>query len=132
MTVSVSHTTIDCHDAYTLSEWWKQMLGYTDILGDPNEPGDGECMIVDPDTAHRLLFIEVPDAALPAKRIHFDVRLRRRSRDDEVDHLLARGATLVADHRASTAPAVAGSPSAIPKAISSACCAAPGEPHAEH
>jgi hypothetical protein len=56
-------------------------------------------MIIDPDTAHRLLFIEVPDDELPAKRIHFDVRPRRRSRDDEVDHLLAHGATLVADHR---------------------------------
>ena len=54
MTVLVSHTTIDCHDAYVLSEWWKQLLGYTDIPGDPNEPGDKECMIIDPDTAHRL------------------------------------------------------------------------------
>lgn len=99
MTVSVSHTTIDCHDAYSLSEWWKKMLGYTDIPGDPNERGDEECMIIDPDTDHRLLFVEVPDADLPAKRIHFDVRPRQRSRDDEVDHLLAHGATLAADHR---------------------------------
>ena len=99
MTVSVSPTTIDCHNTFVLSEWWKQILGYTDIPGDPNEPGHEECMIIDPDTAHRLLFIEVPAADLPAKRIHFDVRPRQRSRDDEVDHLLAHGATLVADRR---------------------------------
>lgn len=104
MTVSISHTTIDCHNAYVLSEWWKQVLDYADIPGDPNEPGDEECMIIDPDTSHRLLFIEVPDADLPAKRIHFDVRPRNRSRDDEVDHLLAHGATLVADHRGIRGP----------------------------
>lgn len=99
MTVAISHTTVDCHDAYELSEWWKAVLGYTDVPGDPNEPGHEECMIVDPDSGHQLLFIEVPDAELPAKRIHFDVRPRTRSREDEVDWLLARGATLVADHR---------------------------------
>lgn len=99
MTVFVSHTTIDCHDAYALSEWWKEVLGYTDVPGDPNEPGDEECMIIDPDTDHRLLFIEVPDPDLPAKRIHLDVRPRQRPRDDEVTHLLDFGAVLVADHR---------------------------------
>ena len=99
MTVAISHTTIDCHNAYELSEWWKAVLDYTDIPDDPNEPGHEECMILDPDTGHKLLFIEVPDAELPAKRIHLDVRPRSRSREEEVDWLLTRGATLVADHR---------------------------------
>ena len=99
MTVAISHTTIDCHNAYELSEWWKAVLGYTDIPDDPNEPGHEECMLLDPETGHRLLFIEVPDAELPAKRIHFDVRPRTRSRDEEVEWLLGRGAVHVADHR---------------------------------
>ena len=63
MTVSVSHTTIDCHNAFVLSEWWKQMLGYTDIPGDPNEPGDEECMIIDPDSATDCAVFNIPRPA---------------------------------------------------------------------
>ena len=61
MTSRVSHTTIDCHDAFALSEWWKGVLDYVDIEGDPNLPGHEECMILSRDGSHRLLFIEVPD-----------------------------------------------------------------------
>ncbi len=50
MTALISHTTIDCADAYTLSEWWKQVLGYADVENDSNKPGDEECMIRDPAT----------------------------------------------------------------------------------
>ena len=35
MTSFVSHTTIDCGNAYELSEWWKRLLGYVDIDNDP-------------------------------------------------------------------------------------------------
>jgi catechol 2,3-dioxygenase-like lactoylglutathione lyase family enzyme len=99
MTCFVSHTTIDCHNAYRLSEWWKGVLGYTDIEGDPNEPGHEECMIIDPESGHRLLFIEVPDAELPAKRIHLDLRPRTRDQNDEVARLLGHGATMIDDQR---------------------------------
>lgn len=95
----ISHTTIDSHNAYELSEWWKPVLGYVDIDGDPNLPGHEECMIRDPETDHRLLFIDVPDEELPAKRIHLDLRPRERSRDEEVAWVLEHGATQVADHR---------------------------------
>jgi hypothetical protein len=104
MTSFVSHTTIDCHDAYTLSEWWKQLLGYTDVPGDPNEPGHEECMILDPDSGHSLLFIEVPDEKSVKNRVHLDLRPRSGSRDDEVDRLLAAGATQVADLRGTHGP----------------------------
>lgn len=99
MSCFVSHTTIDCHNAYELSEWWKPVLGYVDLDGDPNEPGHEECMIRDPESGHRILFIEVSEPDLPAKRIHFDVRPRERSRDEEIAWLIEYGATEVADHR---------------------------------
>ena len=99
MTSFVSHTTIDCHDAYALSEWWKPVLGYVDLDDDPNLPGHEECMILDPGTGHRLLFIEVPDADLPAKRMHLDVTPREGTRDAEVERLLGLGAVQVGDHR---------------------------------
>ena len=28
----ISHTTVDCHNAFELSEWWKPVLGYTDLV----------------------------------------------------------------------------------------------------
>ena len=99
MASRVSHTTIDCHDAYALSTWWKEVVAYRDIAGDPNEPGDEECMIADPVTGHRLLFIEVPDSELPAKRIHLDLVPVDRTRDDEVDRLMQLGASAVDDQR---------------------------------
>jgi hypothetical protein len=104
MTSFVAHTTVDCHHAYELSEWWKQLLGYVDVEGDPNEPGNEECMILDPGTGHSILFIEVPDVELPAKRIHLDLRPREGTRDEEVERVLALGATQVGDHRGQYGP----------------------------
>ncbi len=56
-------------------------------------------MIQDPGSSHRLLFIEVPDEHLPAKRIHFDVRPRSGTQAAEIDRVLGLGATLVVDRR---------------------------------
>ena len=109
MAAFVSHTTIDCADAFALSEWWKTVLGYTDMDGDPNEPGDEECMIRDPGTGHRLLFVEVPDAVeakqrCAKNRLHFDLRPRAGTRDQELAVLSAHGATTVADLRGKDGP----------------------------
>ncbi|WP_182525936.1 VOC family protein [Nocardioides dongkuii] len=99
MTALVSHTTIDCRDAYALSEWWKKVLGYVDVEGDPNLPGHEECMILDPATGHRLLFIEVPEGKQGKNRIHLDLAPREGTRDEELAVLLGLGATEVADLR---------------------------------
>jgi hypothetical protein len=99
MSCFVSHTSVDCRNAYELSEWWKPVLGYVDLEDDPNEPGHEECMILDPDSGHRLLFIEVPEAKEVKNRLHLDLRPRERSREEEVAGLLEHGATEVADHR---------------------------------
>ncbi|MBP2380270.1 VOC family protein [Brachybacterium sacelli] len=104
MSVFVSHTSIDCHDAYALSEWWRDILEYEMDPEDPNLPGHEECAIQDPATGHTLLFLEVHDEELPAKRIHFDVRPRERTQDDEVAWALSQGATQVADHRGQYGP----------------------------
>ena len=95
----ISHTTIDCHDAYALSTWWKPVLGYIDVPGDPNEAGDEECMIVDPDTGHRLLFIETGDPKHGKNRVHFDLAPTDRMRDEEIQRVCALGAAVVADRR---------------------------------
>lgn len=105
MTSFISHTTVDCTNAYELSEWWKPVLGYTDLPGDPNLPGHEECVIIDPDGVRpRLLFIEVPEEKAGKNRIHFDLRPVAGTRDEELDRLLAHGATVVADHRGKYGP----------------------------
>jgi len=104
MTARVSHTTIDCRDAYALSTWWKRVLGYVDVEGDPNLPGHEECMIIDPNGPHRLLFIEVPEPKSGKNRIHLDLEPVEGSRDDELARLLAHGAVELADHRGQYGP----------------------------
>jgi hypothetical protein len=99
MTSYISHTTIDCHNAYELSEWWKPVLGYVDLADDPNEPGHEECLIRDPETGHRVLFIEVPDDKAGKNRMHFDLMPREGTRDEELARLVAHGATEVQDMR---------------------------------
>jgi hypothetical protein len=104
MTSFISHTTIDCANAYELSEWWKPVLGYADLEDDPNEPGHEECMIRDLETGHRVLFIEVPDTKTGKNRMHFDLVPRDLTRDEEVARVLAHGATQVADLRGQWGP----------------------------
>jgi len=100
MTASVAHTAVDCHHAYELSEWWKQVLGYVDQPDDPNEPGHEECLIQSPDGRHRLLFIEVPDVKQVKNRLHLDLRPDGAgTREEELARLLGLGAREVADHR---------------------------------
>jgi catechol 2,3-dioxygenase-like lactoylglutathione lyase family enzyme len=99
MAASVSHTTINCLDAYAASEWWKRLLAYTDVPGDPNQPGHQQCMIVDPRTGHRLLFIEVADLQDPVGRMHLDLAAVELTRDEEIERALGLGAREVADRR---------------------------------
>jgi hypothetical protein len=99
MTSLVSHTSVDCRDAFALATFWKQTLGYIDVPGDPAEPGHQECMILDPDTGHRILFLEVPEPKAGKNRIHFDLRPRDRDQQAEVDRLLGLGARLQTDRR---------------------------------
>lgn len=106
MTCRISHTTVDCANAYELSEWWKKVLGYVDIPDDPNEPGHEECLIQSPDTGHRLLFIEVPDTKRVKNRIHFDIQPTSGTRDEEVARVVALGATEIDDQRNHYGPGI--------------------------
>ena len=105
MAAFISHLTIDCSDAYSLSEWWKPVLGYVDVPGDPNLPGHEECMITDPDGAGvNVLFIEVPEGKTTKNRLHLDLRPRADLRDTEIERVIAHGATVLADRRGKYGP----------------------------
>ena len=132
MTSRVSHTSVDCHDAYALSEWWKGVLDYVDLPDDPNEPGHEECLILSRDGTHRLLFIEVPERKTVKNRLHLDLEPVQGSRDDELERLVAHGATQVADHRGKYGPGTGWVVLADPEGNESASCAVlPSVPRAD-
>uniref|UniRef100_A0AAU3H3I1 VOC family protein n=1 Tax=Streptomyces sp. NBC_01401 TaxID=2903854 RepID=A0AAU3H3I1_9ACTN len=95
MTSLVQHITIDCADAYKLALFWSEVLGAP--LSDDDAPGDPEALVETPGAA--LLFVTVPEPKRAKNRVHLDVRPEDRTRDEEVERLLALGATPAADHR---------------------------------
>jgi hypothetical protein len=66
---------------------------------DPNEPGDEECSIVTEDRRTEVLFIEVPEGKQVKNRLHFDLRPIDGTRDEEIERVLALGATQFDDRR---------------------------------
>jgi predicted enzyme related to lactoylglutathione lyase len=99
MTSRLMHTSVDSRDAHAQSVWWAQTLGWSEDPRDPNLPGHEECMIFSPDGRQRVLFIEVPEGKSVKNRLHFDLTPTDRTREQEVEHLLGRGATMHQDLR---------------------------------
>ncbi|MFD0425832.1 VOC family protein [Streptomyces parvus] len=95
MSSYVRHITIDCSDAYALGTFWAQVLGAR--ISDEDLPGDPEALVETPGAA--ILFVQVDEPKQTKNRVHLDIQPDDRSRDEEVERLLALGATLVADHR---------------------------------
>ncbi|WP_329197552.1 MULTISPECIES: VOC family protein [unclassified Streptomyces] len=95
MSSLIRHLTIDCSDAYRLAQFWAAVLDGS--LADDDFPGDPEALVKAPGTT--LLFVTVADAKTVKNRVHVDLQPQDRSRDEEVDRILALGATLVGDHR---------------------------------
>jgi hypothetical protein len=100
MTSRISHTTVDAMDAYAQSVWWSKVLDFIEDPDDPNEPGHELCPIMSRDRSQVLLFISVPDGAKKLKnRLHFDLRPVDGTREQEVERLLALGASQAGDFR---------------------------------
>ena len=99
MTSRISHTSFDARDAYAQSVFWSQVLDFTEDPDDPNEPGREECLIMSRDGSQLLLFIAVPDGKTVKNRVHLDLRPADRTRDQEIERVIALGASLLADYR---------------------------------
>jgi predicted enzyme related to lactoylglutathione lyase len=99
MTARIAHTSFDSLDAYAMSVFWSEVLGFAQDPDDPNAPGHEECMIFSVDGAQRLLFIEVPDAKRVKNRLHLDLVPAEGTRDEELARLLDLGARTVDDLR---------------------------------
>ncbi|MFE7559259.1 VOC family protein [Kitasatospora sp. NPDC057500] len=89
------HVTTDCADPYALARFWAEVLD--GALGEGDQPGDEEVEVNAEGAA--LLFIGVPEGKTVKNRVHLDVQPKDRTRDEEVERLLALGATPFEDHR---------------------------------
>jgi hypothetical protein len=95
----ISHTSFNALNSYAQSVFWCQVLGFAEAPEDPNLPEHPECMIYSPDRSEKILFIEVPDAKVLKNRVHLDLSPVGLTREEEVDRLVALGATQVGDFR---------------------------------
>lgn len=101
---------IDAADPYAQTMWWAQVL--TDFTVDPGDemnPGDDECGLTGPDDRY-IIFLKVPEPKRVKNRMHLCVRPMDCTRDEEVDRILALGATVVDDRRGGEGWAVLADP----------------------
>lgn len=95
--MEIHAVTIDSAEPYDMAIWWSKATGWP--LGEDDEPGDDEIMLRTP-YGFMLLFIRVPEGKTVKNRVHIDVTgSGGRTRDQEVERLLAVGATIFEDHR---------------------------------
>jgi catechol 2,3-dioxygenase-like lactoylglutathione lyase family enzyme len=80
---------IDCHEPRLLAEFWAAVLGWK-VVDD-----DGDFVeVADPDgSLPTLLFAKVPEPKAVKNRLHIDVSPRDRDQAEEVERILALGAT---------------------------------------
>lgn len=99
MSSIVRHNTFDCaesYEPYDLAEFWSQVLGHP--VDPDDEPGDDEVGLAVPAGQPTLLFVRVPKGKSLKNRLHLDLEPDQ-PRDQEVERVLALGATIVDDRR---------------------------------
>lgn len=96
MRSAIHNVTVDCREPYELARFWSQVVDRP--MHDDDQPGDPEAVVLLGDGLPNLLFQRVPEPKAGKNRLHVDLQPDH-PRDDEVDRLLALGATWVADHR---------------------------------
>ncbi|MEV7415564.1 VOC family protein [Streptomyces sp. NPDC089919] len=100
MVSTLQNVAIDCADAYELARFWSRALGSP--LHPDSAPGDAETAVLLPQ-GPQLYFNQVPEPKTVKNRLHLCLRPET-SREEEVQRLLALGATLVADRREPDGP----------------------------
>lgn len=92
-----SEVVVDSHDPLRLARFWSEVLGYAVV-----DEGDGVVEIAGTEqTAESLrqgvvpptiIFVPVPDEKKVKNRVHIDLRPVDRTRDEEVERIVALGA----------------------------------------
>ncbi|MDR7252613.1 catechol 2,3-dioxygenase-like lactoylglutathione lyase family enzyme [Nocardioides sp. BE266] len=105
MASRMTEISVDCHDPERLAAFWCEVLGWVVL---DREPGLVEIASAPPDDAALLeavrsgpvvptmFFAQVPEDKVVKNRIHFDVSPVDVSQEDEVERILALGASRAA------------------------------------
>ncbi|MFD6756848.1 MULTISPECIES: VOC family protein [Micromonospora] len=99
MTSRVRWIDFDCADPFAMATFWAEATG---MRHDPdNKPGEPECALLSgAEIADGgMLFQRVPEGKTAKNRVHLDLQPTDRTRDEEIDRLLALGAVLIDDQR---------------------------------
>lgn len=84
---------IDCHDHVRLGRFWSEVLGYR-IAEQKDGPDDWYVELHGPTgSGPSILLIRVPEKKSVKNRVHIDVNATDREQADEVERILALGAT---------------------------------------
>src|SRR5437868_172299 len=103
MTSRFSELAVDCHDPHRLADFWCAVLGYKVVYDKDNVVAIGSWGWSDPDEAKtrlraapvppHIVFVPVPEDKTVKNRIHIDVSPYDTTQEEEVQRLLALGAT---------------------------------------
>ncbi|WP_329004023.1 VOC family protein [Kribbella sp. NBC_00709] len=91
------HITIDAGNPYELAQFWSTVTGWP--VADGDAPGDDEVLVAAPAPIPALLFIAVAEGKTVKNRVHLDWGPTERTRNEEVERILALGGTIHEDHR---------------------------------
>ena len=94
----IRNVSFDCSEPYALARFWSVVIGHP--IHPECAPGDAE-VVIETSDGPRLFFQAVPEDKVVKNRVHVCLQPRDADRDVEVDRLLAMGASMLADHRAS-------------------------------
>ena len=79
---------IDSNDPPSIAEFWSKVLDY-----EVSDTSDQEVELKGPGDGPTLLFVKVPEDKQVKNRVHMDLNATDRSQQEEVDRILALGAT---------------------------------------
>ncbi|MCT1985836.1 VOC family protein [Dermacoccus abyssi] len=97
MTTRTANFCIDCSDPRALALWWAEVVDDFEAR-EQYEWTDEEAWLSGP-LGRDLIFLRVPEPKQVKNRMHVCVRPVGSTRDEEVERLLAHGATMVDDLR---------------------------------
>jgi Glyoxalase-like domain len=104
MTSRFTEVVVDCHDPHRLAEFWCAVLGFT-VIDEQADADERTLMVeiaswqptaeavVEAQMPPTLLFLRVPESKSVKNRLHLDVSPVDCSQADEVERLVALGAT---------------------------------------
>lgn len=99
MSARIRHVAIDCADPHALALFWAGVTGFEEDPEEPNRPGDDAAWLGDPVSGLGIILQRTDAPRTGGNRLHLDLAPDDRTRDEEVERVLALGAALVADRR---------------------------------